>query len=381
MSLEIREVRTKDDLREFIFLPGKIHCDHPGWVPPVYARELDYFNPVANRALSYSDYILLMAYFDDRPVGRIMGIINNRCNEYWKEKNARFGYFECPDDQETAHRLLSYIESWAGERGMAKLVGPMGFYNQDPAGFLVDGFEHNPTINTYYNYEFIPGLIEREAYFKEVDYIVYKIDLLRDLPDFYPGIYKRVTERGEYKLKEFTSRSGIRKYIMPILELMNECFAELYGYYPLDDEEMRLLAKRFMPVLDPRFVKVVLKNNEIIGFNIAMPNLSEGFRKAGGKLNLPGIFFIMRAARRSRQLDTLIGGIRKEYRGRGIDVLMGYPTIIAARKAGFIFADSHHELEDNMKVRAEMERLGGEVYKRYRIYGKELGPGKVMPVD
>jgi hypothetical protein len=372
MSLKIKVVRTKGDLKEFIFLSKKLHRNHYGWVPPVYSNERSYFDPAKNRALTYSDYILLLALSDGKPVARIMGMINNRCNEHRHEKYARFGYFECPDDQEAAHALLSYVEDWARERGMTRLAGPMGFYNQDPAGFLVKGFEHNPTINTNYNFEFIPGLLEKESYVKDVDYVVYKIDLLRNLPDFYRGIYKRIVDRGEYKLKEFATRKQIKDYILPILELMNECFAELYGYNPLDDLEMRILAKRFMPVLDPRFVKVVTKGEEIIGFNIAMPNLSEGFRRAGGRLTPLGILYILLAARRSRQLDSLIGGIRKEYRGRGIDVMMGYPTILAARKAGFVFADSHHELEDNKKVRAEMERLGGEVYKRFRVYRKEL---------
>lgn len=372
MSPEIREVRTKYELKEFIRLPEKIHRNHPGWVQPLYSVERNLFDPARNRALTYSDYILALAYRDGIPVGRVLGIINKRCNEHWHEKSARFGYFECPDDQETAHALLSYIENWARVRGMTRLSGPLGFYNQDPAGFLLEGFEHSPTINTNYNFAFIPGLLENESYVKEVDYVVYKIDLLKELPELYSGIYRRITTRGEYKLVEFTSRKQIRAYILPILELMNECFSELYGFNPLDDEEMRLLAKRFMPVLDPRFVKAVKKDDEIIGFNVAMPNLSEGFRKARGRLFPFGVLYILRSARKSRQLDTLMGGIRKDHRGRGIDVLMVYSTVLAARKAGFIIADSHHELEENKKVRAEMERLGGEVYKRYRIYRKEL---------
>jgi len=135
---------------------------------------------------------------------------------------------------------------------------------------------------------------------------------------------------------------------------------------------MRNLAKRFLPVLDPRFVKVVTKDNKVIGFNIAMPNLSDGIKKAKGRLFPFGIFCILFAAKRTKQLDSLMGGISKEYRGRGIDIIMGYSTMVAAQKAGFKFADSHHELEDNLKVRAEMERLGGEVYKRFRIYKKDL---------
>jgi len=372
MSLQINEVRSGIDLKRFIYLPGKLHAGHAGWVPPLYSNERNYFKPARNRALTYSGYIMFMAYLNGKPAGRIMGIINNRCNEYRNERNARFGCFECRDNQDAAHALLSSVEKWATDRGMTKLVGPMGFYNQDPSGLLIEGYEYNPTFNTNYNFEFVHKLIENEGYSKEVDYVVYKIDLRKDIPVFYSGIYNRVVSRGDYVLAEFKKRHDIKQFIMPVLRLMNECFTELYGFNPLDNEEMKLLAKRFMPVLDPRFVKVVTKDNNVIGFNIAMPNLSDGIRKAGGKLFPFGMFHILRSAGQTRQLDSLIGGIRKEYRGRGIDVLMGYPTLLAARNAGFLFADSHHELEDNTKVRAEMERLGGEVYKRFRIYKKEL---------
>ena len=372
MQPRIKVAITKNDLKEFIYLSQKIHRYHCGWVPPLYSNEWNYFNPDKNRALTYSDKILFLAYLNGRAAGRIMGIINNRCNEFRNERNARFGYFECPDNQEIAHELLYSVENWAREKGMTKLIGPMGFYNQDPAGFLIEGYEHNPTINTNYNFEFVHKLLEKESYHKEVDYVVYKIDLQKDIPDFYSRIYNRVISRGEYVLEEITRHRHLKFFIIPILELMNECFAELYGFNPLDNEEMKLLAKRFVPVLDLRFVKVVTKEGRIIGFNIAMPNLSEGFRKAKGRLYPLGAMHILRSAKSTKQLDTLIGGIRKEYRGRGIDVLMGYPTIMAARKAGFIYADSHHELEDNTKVRAEMERLGGEIYKRFRIYSKEL---------
>lgn len=372
MSLEIKQVITRSDLSEYIYLPQKLHLHHPGWVPPIYSNEWKFLNPSRNKALTYSDHIMYLACLDGKAAGRIMGIINNRCNEYRQERNARFGYLECRDNQDIAHLLLSSVERWAEERGMSKLVGPMGFYNQDSAGFLIEGFQHNHTINTYFNHRFINDLLEKEGYSKEVDYVVYKIDLKKEMPALYSGIYDRIISRGEYVLEKFAKRKHIKPFIMPILELMNECFAELYGFYPLDNEEMRLLAGRFLPILDPRFVKVVTKDNKVVAFNIAMPNLSDGLIKAKGKLLPFGIFAIKASARNSRQLDSLIGGISKEFRGRGLDVMMVYSTLLAAREAGFIYADSHHELEDNTRVRAEMERLGGEVYKRFRVYRKEL---------
>jgi GNAT superfamily N-acetyltransferase len=377
LSAEIRRVTGRRELKEFIFLPEKIHKGHPLWVPPVYYQEMKYFNQSKNRAFIYSDYMLALAYRNGRAVGRIMGIVNKRCNEFRSERNARFSCLECPDDQTVAHALLSSAENWAAERGMEKIVGPMGFNNQDPSGFLTEGFEHQPTFSTYYNFDYVNRLLTDENYSKEVDYVVYKIDIPDEMPDFYRKIYDRIIAKGEYKVHEFTRRRQLEPYIVPILGLMNEGFAELYGYQPLDNIEMNSLAKRYLTFLDPRFVKAVTKDGQVIGFNIAMPNISDGIRKAGGRLFPFGFIHILSASKKTEQLDTLIGGIKKEYRGRGIDVAMGYTTILSAQKAGLKYADSHHELEDNVKVRAEMERLGGKVYKRFRIYKKELKTQKI----
>ena len=372
MPVEIRDVQNRKDLRVFIRLPAKIHRHHPRWVPPVYAEEWKYFNPGKNRAFAFSDTVLAMAIRDGRAVGRTMGIINRRYNEARGETNARFAFLECGDDEEAARLLLNRMERWAKAKGMSRVIGPMGFSDQDPQGFLTDGFEHEPTIGTTYNFENINGFLERAGYGKDMDYVVYRVDLTHGVPEFYRKISERAMRRNVCRLLEFGRRSELKRYIRPVLELMNECFRELYGYHVLDDQEMADLAKRFLPVLDPRFIKVAASGDEIVGFNIAMPNLAEGFRKAKGRLLPFGIFHILRAGRRTRQLDSLVGGIRRDFRGRGVDAILGCATMESAVEAGFRFADTHHELEYNFKVRGEMEKLGGTIYKRYRVYRKDL---------
>jgi hypothetical protein len=34
--------------------------------------------------------------------------------------------------------------------------------------------------------------------------------------------------------------------------------------------------------------------------------------------------------------------------------------------------DTHHELESNIKVRGGMLKAGGELYKKFRVYQKQL---------
>lgn len=372
MPVEIKPVACRKDLRTFIYLPEQIHRGHRNWVPPLYLDEKAYFNRKKNEAFSYSDTILALAFLQERPVGRIMGIINHRYNAHRSEKNARFGFLECRDTQGIAHALLAYVEKWAREKGMEKVIGPMGFSDQDPEGFLVEGFDAPPSLASYCNFEYLIRLLGNEGYKKEVDYVVYKVDLTGRIPGFYERIFQRAARRKEFTLVEFAKRKDIKAYILPIFQLMNDCFKDIYGYMPLTEEEMKRLAKRYLPLVDPRFIKIIARNSEVVAFIIGVPNMSEGIRKARGRLFPVGLFQILRAAKRSKQLDLLLGGIRESCRGMGLDVLLGYKTIETARRAGMEYIDSHHELETNMKMRAEMERIGGQIYKRFRIFGKNL---------
>ena len=371
-AFKIKEISNRRELKQFVYLPSKIHKNHQNWVPPIYIDEWKYFNLKKNKYSLYCDAILLLAYKGDEVVGRIMAIINHRYNQSRNEMMGRFAYLECWNDQEVAHLLLQHAEQWSKERGMRRLVGPLGFSDQDPEGFLIEGFEYPPTLSTYYNYPYMIQLLENEGYEKEVDYVVYKVEIPEKIPSFYQRIYRRVTRHENFQLIEFTSRKQIKSYIKPIFHLMNECFSDLYGFIPLDISEIEYLAKRYLPIIDPQFVKIVVMEQNVIGFIIGVPNMSEGIRRSKGHLFPFGIFHILRSARKTKQLDLLLGGIKEQYRGLGVDVLLGLKTIKSAQKAGYDFMDSHHELESSIKMRAEMKRLGGQLYKRYRIFKKNL---------
>jgi hypothetical protein len=303
-----------------------------------------------------------------------MGIINARFNEYRKEKVARFGYLETWEDREVIHALLGRVEEWARAEGMTRIVGPYGFSDQDPEGFLIEGFANRATIATYYNFEWMPKMIEDEGYSKDCDYYVYKLDVPKKMPEFYEKIYERARKRGNFTPVEFRKRKEIKPWVRPILTLMNECYtdSDIYGYAPLDEKEMDDLAKRYLPILDPRFVKVVTKDGEPVAFVVGMPDMTAGIQKAKGRLLPFGFIKILRAARKTRQLDLLLGAVKEKYRGMGLDVIMGYRMISSAQKAGMEFMDTHHEMETNVRVRAEMERMGGKLYKRFRVYQKNL---------
>ncbi|MFC1895699.1 hypothetical protein ACFL0Q_03415 [Thermodesulfobacteriota bacterium] len=375
MELDIQEVHDRKSLKDFIYLPEAIHQHHGTWVPPLYMDEWRYFNPQKNQAFSYCDTTLLLAWRKGKLCGRVMGIINRRYNELKKEKTARFAYLESYEDWEVTRSLLDRIESWACQKGATKIVGPYGFSDQDPEGLLVEGFQHRATIATYHNFEWMPRFVEQKGYAKDVDYVVYKIHLPETIPDLFMKYYERVVRKG-FEILEGTRRRDLKPYIRPALRLMNETYLEsgIYGFTPLDEAEMNALAKRYLPILDPRFVKAVKKGNELAGFVIGIPDMTAGIQKARGRLLPFGFLRIARAARTTRQLDLLLGAVNAKYRGLGLDLLMTIKIFFSAKAAGIQVVDSHHEMESNLRVRAVMERFGGVVYKRFRVYQKSLAP-------
>ncbi len=372
MPVELIEAKGRGKVGDFIALPARIHRRHRGWVPPLRSEELRFLDSRKNLAHAYCTHVPVLAYRDGRALGRIVGIVNHRYNELRRETTARFSQLECIEDREIALALLGYVERWARGLGMTRIVGPMGFTDQDPEGFMVEGFDEEPALASFQNFEYLVHLLEAGGYSKEVDYVVYRVPVPPTTPTFYRRISARIRAQGTCSLVEFESRKSLKRCIHPILQLMNETFRDLTGYSPLDEAEIGDLARRFLPIIDPRLVKVVVAGGEVVGFIVGVPNFNEGLRKAKGGLLPFGWLHILRAAKRSRQLDLLLGGVKEAYRGRGVDVLLGESMINSARAAGFTHLDSHHELESNRQMRREMERMGGTVYKRYRVFAKPL---------
>jgi hypothetical protein len=368
----IKEVRTRNDRKKFIYLPEKVHQNEKEWLPPIYMDEWILFDPKKNNSYKYADTVLYLAYKGNKVVGRIMGIINNRYNDLNNEPHGRFCFLECFNDQTIAHELISKVEFWAKERGMTKIVGPLGFSDKDPQGFQIEGFEYPQVMTAPTNSEYLPGLIVNEGYDKKVDLVNYIAKMPDKMPPLYEKILERVANNSQYKTIEFTSKKEIKPYIIDVLELMNETFMEIYGFVPLTEKEKLEFAGRYLPILDPNFIKVVIANEQVIGFAIGMPDISAGLRKAGGKLFPFGLFQILRASKRSKKLLMLLGGVKKNYRGQGIDVLMGVKILESGIKYKMELIDSHLVLETNSRMRSEYERIGGKVVKRYRIYQKDL---------
>jgi len=373
-GLVIKEVLNKNDRRDFIYLPEKVHKNEPDWLPPIYMDEWELYDRKKNKSYKYADAILYLAYRDNKPVGRIMGIINNRYNTINNEQHGRFCFMECFNDREVFHNLITKVEDWARQKGMTRIIGPLGFSDKDPQGFQIEGFEYPQFMTSPNNSAYMPELIVAEGYEKKVDLVNYLAKMPGEFPLIYEKVLSRISNNKEYKIIEFNSKKELKPYIISVLELMNETFMEIYGFVPLNDKEKTDFAARYLPILDPKFIKVVEVDGQLIGFAIGMPDVSPGIKAANGRLLPFGIFKILRESKRSKKLLMMLGGVKKDYRGKGIDVLMGVKILQSGIKHKMDTIDSHLVLENNTKMRGEYERIGGKVVKKFRIYQKELHP-------
>jgi hypothetical protein len=315
-----------------------------------------------------------LAEKNNEMVGRIMGIINHLYNDTHQLKEGRFCFLETYNDFEVANKLVAAVADWARGKGMTCIVGPLGFSDKDPQGFMIEGFDKPVVIATNCNFPFMVDFMDKMGFAKKIDLVVYKVKI----PETMPAIYERITERTlknnpDLRVVSFISKRKIIPYIRPILNLVNDTFKEIYGFSPLSEREIKEFAGRYLPIIDPRFLKVVVNGkNEVISFVLGIPDISEGIRKCKGYVLPLGIFQILREQKKTKQLDLLLGAVREDYRDIGLTAVMAVNILKEAYKRGMEYMDSHLEMESNLKMRAENERLGGVVYKRFRVYEKAL---------
>lgn len=380
MSVEIREVETKKELKTFIKVPFEIYKGDPYWVPPLIMDDLDTFTPEKNPAYESADARLFLAYKDGKAVGRIIGILSHAANDKYNTKNLRFGWFDTINDYDVARSLLMTVEKWGKELGMETMTGPHGFSDLDPEGMLVEGFDQLPTISVYYNFPYYPEFVEKYGFKKEIDYLEFRSVNPQEtgIPPKLLRLGARIKERSGIRVHKFKSKRELKKRTVDLFHLLNEAFEEIYGSVPLSEKQILYYVKKYFSFVDKDLIQLAVDDkDEAVGFMIAMPSLSKGFQKAKGRLFPFGWFHILRALKNYEVLDFYLAGIKKSYRGQGIDLLMVLEVLQSALKKGVKYAESNPELETNKKIHAQWKYFNPTQHKRRRIYRKDIA----LPTD
>jgi hypothetical protein len=374
MSIEIRKIGTASEMKAFIRFQIELYKDNAYFVPPLFADELSTLDPKKNPAFEFSRLQCFLAYRDGRIAGRIAALINDRANEKWGQKRARFGWLDFIDDFEVAKALLGAAEAWAREAGLEEIHGPLGFTDLDKEGLLVEGFEEMGTFATLYNHPYYGQFLERLGYAKDADWIEFRVKTPESIPEKVRRVNELIAKRSGIRLYEWKSRKELReKFGSQLFELIDEAYAGLYGTTLLTERQVEYYIDAYLGFVDPRFTKVLVDSEDrMVAFGISMPSLSAPLRKCGGRLFPFGWLTILRALKKPDVIDMYLVAVKTEYQSRGAIAVIMNSLNDSAIKAGVAYAETNPELETNIHVQQVWKDYDKRQHRRRRVYIKRI---------
>ena len=374
MSPVVKPVRTKQDFALFLDLPWSIYEPGSLWTPSLKSQDRELLTPGEHPFWESARRELFLVYRQERPVGRIAAIVDEKFNAYTGETCGAFGFFECENDQEAAHALLEAARSWLAEQGMTFMRGPLNPSTNYTCGLLVDGFELAPTIMMPWNPSYYPELLESWHLRKEQDLFAYLIERSRiSPPDWLNEEVARLKAEARFTCRT-SSKATLTEDIRTMLELYKISWAQNWGFAPLSDGEADQLVKELKGILDTDFFVLFFHNNEPAAGMVALPDMAPLLRRLDGKLGLSTLWHWWRSREEIRGgYRIILFGIREEFRLMGLPLLLlDYMLEKARQKPDFQWVEGSWVLEDNVAVNELIEDFSGRLTKRYRIYRREI---------
>ena len=376
--MELREVKTRKEIRDFVNFPLRLYKGNPYFVPCFYADELALFKD-DYLYRDQADYVCYSVYDGKKIVGRIVGILQKVSNEKWKQKRVRFNRFDCIDDQEVADMLLNAVEDWARSLGMDEVVGPLGFSDMEREGLLIEGFDYLSTFEEQYNYSYYQRLIENHGYTKEVDWLERRLFLKGKPSDRLTRFSNLIMERNHLHFAEAkNTKDFLNKYGEKFFELCEKTYDPLYMTVPFSENIKKSLVKSFELIIDLRFVAMILDENENpICFGLVFPSIGKAIQKSGGRMTPATLVRLLRAIKKPRVLDFALIGVDPAYANRGVPAVLLGKTQEYLAMAGIEYAETNLNLETNQSVQNLWKNFESIQHKRRRSFVRSLQePGK-----
>ena len=376
MAIQIKTVESKRDLKNFVRFANRLYKGNSYYVPVMPQDDMTVFDRSRNGAFEFCEAELFLAYKEDKIVGRVAAIINNKANKAWNVNQVRFGWIDFVDDIEVSAALLDKVAQWGAERGMNSIVGPLGFTDFDPEGMLVEGFDQLGTMSMIYNHEYYHKHLEKLGYVKETDWLEYRITIPDSLPERHVKLANLILERNNLRIVKKTRREINReKYGHKLFRLINETYCNLYGYSLLSERQIDNYVDQYLGLLDLRMVSFIENSEgELIAAGVSMPSLSDALQKCGGEIFPIGWWYLLKNMylKKPDTLDLLLVGVKPEYQNKGVTTLLFMDLFSNFKKMGFKYAETSAELETNTKVHQMWSGFNKIQHKRRRVYGKEL---------
>ena len=374
--VEIRQIPLEGRIDDFLDVVDYIYRSDARYVRPLDAELRDRLHPRKNPFFEHGEAALFCAYRNGWCVGRVSAQIDQAHLDRYHDGAGFFGFLDTVEDPEVARALLARAESWLRGRGMTRARGPLSFNTNEEVGCLVEGFDQPPYILSPHHRAYQGDLIERAGYQKAKDVFAWRYTVGD------PNLRVRRAHDEIRSMPEISHRTlsmkTLQRDIEFFVEVYNDSLAENWGYVPFSRREVQKMAADFRLLLMPEITCIVSISGEPAGVALALPNVNELVRDLGGKLfplGLPKLLWRLKVeGPRSARLIFL--GIRKKWRHvrkyAGLSAFMYAEMNEGGRKLGMREGELGWTLEDNGRMNAGIQLMGGKIYKRYRIYEKAL---------
>ncbi|MBO4323678.1 MAG: N-acetyltransferase [Clostridia bacterium] len=371
--VEIREVKTKKEQKEFVDFPLKLYKGNPYFVPPLYGDEMKLFGS-KNIYCDQAESVFYNAYKDGKMVGRIHGILQKAANQKWNQKQVRFTRFDSVDDREVSDALFNKLAAWAKERGMDELVGPLGFSDLDREGLLIEGFDQLSTFEEQYNYDYYQKLIEDYGFEKDVDWVERKLSAPEKIDERIPKIADMMMKK--YKLHKGYAKNTndfIKKYADSFFEILDETYTDLYQTVPFTPAMKKMMIDNFKLIVDVKYVAVILdENDKVVCFGLCFPSIAKAVQKSGGKLTPAAIIRLLKALKKPEVIDLALIGVLPEYARKGISSTLIWGVMEMLTNGTVKYAETNLNLEDNIAIQNQWKIFDNVLHKRRRAFKKKI---------
>lgn len=372
--IQVIEVGTRRQQKEFVEFPLKLFKGNPYFVPPLYGDEMKIFKP---GYLYYEtcDAVYFNAYKDGKMVGRISGILQKASNEKTGQKRIRFTRFDCIEDFEVAKALFEAVEDWGRRLQMELICGPLNFSDLEREGLLIEGFDQPQTFEEQWNPPYYKDFIERLGYVKEVDWNESHITApskedMEQLEQASKMVQKRYNVRiGEAK----NGRDFLKKYKDGFCDILDKSYDNIYGTVPITESMKQLLIDNFSLVISPKSAAVILdENDNVICIGLVIPALAEAVKPSGGRLTPACLLRLIKAIRKPHVYDLCLIGVDPEWLNKGIAVVFMSELAKLLSQPGVKYAETNLNLENNAAIQNMWGRFGRDICKWRRSYVKSL---------
>jgi len=372
MTFQIQEVVSKHDYKQFVNFIYKHYKNSQNWIPPMKSDEFFSINKDKNPAYEFCDAKFWLAKDNGKVVGRIGAIINHAYNKKVGINFGRINRAEFTDDKTLSKALFGVAEDWLRQKGMKNAHGPLGFTNIDQQGLLIEGFEYLPSIASVYNHPYYQQHFETLGYEKENDWVEFRLTLGEDVVKKAARGSAMIKRRYGFETVRFNNTKELKKYGKVIFKILNDAFKELPYTVPFSEKMIEASSKKYFSILNPKFVNIVKKDDEVIGFFVGLPSLSKAMKKAGGRVFPFGILPIMKSLKHPEVIDMLLTGVKEEYQTNGVAVLLISELQQEMLKHGIDQLETTGMFETNHTAIANWKNYEHIQHKRRRCFVKEL---------